>query len=150
MSKARPLGKDSGLCINVPCSYNKSFSSKAEPAFVMVSEQKCVTKIGYWHFVCMKRYKLYRILIVFLNLLWAIALLVNHPFYHLLHSVPATLLPFHNSMPKISSGRSLQLTEVWPIKFTRAWETNIYNLSTSQFQKGIKHYNLFYYYLTSQ
>lgn len=61
-----------------------------------------------------------------INLLQAIALLVSHPFYHLFYSVPAKLLPFQNNMPKISSGRSLQLTEMGPIKFVRALETNLH------------------------
>ena len=31
VSKTRPLRKDSGVCVNIPCSYKRSFSSKAEP-----------------------------------------------------------------------------------------------------------------------
>lgn len=34
MSKTRPLRKDSGVCVNISCSYKRSFSSKAEPTSI--------------------------------------------------------------------------------------------------------------------
>lgn len=34
VSKTRPLGKDSSMCVNIPCSYNRSFSSQAELASI--------------------------------------------------------------------------------------------------------------------
>lgn len=102
----RPFGKDAGVCVNILCSYNRSFCSQAEPvstaSFIVCIQRgknRLLTLCMHWRDV------LYGNIKWIINLLWAIAFLVSPAFSHLLYSVSAKLLQFQNSMPIISSDR---------------------------------------------
>lgn len=110
----RPLGKDAGVCINIPCSSSRSFCSQAEPvsttsfiACIQHGKNRLLTLCMHWRDV-----DFMEILSESINLLWAVAFLVSPAFSHLLYLVSAKLLPFQNNMPKISSDRGF-ITEKW-------------------------------------
>lgn len=126
----------------------RSFNSMAESSPIMAFREKYVAEIGCWHFICIEfiGIKFTKILGMPINLLWAIAFLVIHPFCHSLHSVPPKLPAFQcaeTMCQKSAEAVVYNWQKKGLLNSEGLWKPTYASLSTLQFQRGNKHYNIF-------